>query len=382
MLLDTRSPGRRPARPALLRDLAHPGEALSNVTPNWFASVMGTGIIANAAVSLPVHVPGLRTAAVVAWVLASLLLLVLLTATAAHWAMYPQFARRHHRDPVIGNFYGAMAMALLTVGTGAVVVGRDVIGERAAVVLGTVLWCAGTVLGIAFAVVIPLVMARGGHYVADRAFPGWLMPLVSPMVTAAGGAVLLPHAPDGALPAALLWFCYGCAAFSVLASVVVMPVVIARLLRHGAWPATMVPTAWIMLGPIGQSVTAVNALGTDAHRVVSDDAAHALLRFGVAYSWAATVPLVAWAAVALTLTVRAAAGGLPYALTWWSFTFPIGTCATGFSGMAARTGAPVFGALAIAFFLALIAGWAVAVRATVPRALVSGSLLRHPELAS
>ncbi|WEL95070.1 C4-dicarboxylate ABC transporter, partial [Tsukamurella tyrosinosolvens] len=115
----------RAARAGLLRDLRSPREAVSNLTPNWFASVMGTGIIANAAVGLPVHVPGLRMAAAAVWVLAAVLLASLTAGTVAHWIRYPAFARRHHRDPVIGNFYGAMAMAFLTVGIGAVLVGRD-----------------------------------------------------------------------------------------------------------------------------------------------------------------------------------------------------------------------------------------------------------------
>ncbi|PRC49893.1 C4-dicarboxylate ABC transporter, partial [Mycobacterium sp. ITM-2017-0098] len=33
---------------------------LGYLGPNWFASVMGTGIVATAGASLPVHVPGLR----------------------------------------------------------------------------------------------------------------------------------------------------------------------------------------------------------------------------------------------------------------------------------------------------------------------------------
>lgn len=382
MLVVNRPAARPAARPVLFRDLPDRRAAWSNITPNWFASVMGTGIIANAAVSLPIHVPGLRTAAAAVWALATILLVVLLVATATHWARYPHFARRHHRDPVIGNFYGAMAMALLTVGSGAVLVGRDWIGLAAALAIGTALWCAGTLLGIVFAVVIPVLMARGGHYTADRAFAGWLMPVVSPMVTAAGGAVLLPYTAEGALRSVLLWFCYGCGAFSVLASIVVMPAVVARLVRRDLWPAAMVPTAWIMLGPMGQSITAVNSLGADAHLVVGDESAHALIRFGVAYGWVVTAPLLVWTVVALVITVRtAAATGLPYALTWWSFTFPIGTCATGFSGMAAHTGAPAYAILAIGYFLALITGWIVAARGTVPRALMSGELLRHPELA-
>jgi tellurite resistance protein TehA-like permease len=32
-----------------------------------------------------------------------------------------------------------------------------------------------------------------------------------------------------------------------------------------------------------------------------------------------------WLALAAAITVRTARRGLPFALTWWSFTFPVGT---------------------------------------------------------
>ena len=41
--------------------------------PNWFASVMGTGIIANSAASLPVFSESLRGFALVIWCLASVI---------------------------------------------------------------------------------------------------------------------------------------------------------------------------------------------------------------------------------------------------------------------------------------------------------------------
>ncbi|RDH12146.1 TDT family transporter [Tsukamurella pulmonis] len=378
---DTRT-GRAPR--SLLRELRSPGEALSNLTPNWFASVMGTGIIANATVGLPVHFPGQRTVAAAVWALATILLAVLTAATVAHWVRYPAYARRHHRDPVIGNFYGAMAMAFLTVGIGAVLVGQDWIGPTAALTLGTALWVIGSVLGLVFAVVIPVLMLRGGHYRGDAAFAGWLMPVVSPMVTAAGGAVLLPYAPAGVIRTSLLWISYGCFAFTLLTSLIVLPPVILRLLRGPAWAPAMIPTAWIVLGPLGQSITAANGLGSTAHLAVGADLAAGLEHFGTDYGWAVTVPVLMWTAVALTLTAHTAMGtthGLPYALTWWSFTFPVGTCATGFSAMAGATGAAGYTALALAYFGGLVLGWIVAARGTVPRALGSGALLRHPELA-
>ena len=104
---------------------------LSFSGPNWFASVMGTGIVATAGATLPLHVSGLRAFAEAVWVAATVWLVILIVAVAAHRVRNPTVARSHPYNPQMGHFYGAAPMALLTVGAAAILVGRDIIGERA-----------------------------------------------------------------------------------------------------------------------------------------------------------------------------------------------------------------------------------------------------------
>src|SRR6202012_2269260 len=160
-------------------------EMLRSIGPNWFASVRGTGIVAIAGATLPVHVPGLRTFTQVVWVTAALLLGLLIALVGAHWLRHPTVARAPARNPQMAHFYGAAPMALMTVGGGAVLVGRDLIGERVAVDLGWVLWTAGTLGGWFTAVTIPYLMFTSHDVEPDAAFGGWLMPVVPPMVSAA-----------------------------------------------------------------------------------------------------------------------------------------------------------------------------------------------------
>src|SRR6201996_187271 len=105
-------------------------EMLGNIGPNWFASVMGTGIVAAAGAGLPGHVGGLRAFAQVVGVLGDALVVVLIVLVGGHWLRHPTVARGHARNPQMAHFYGAAPMALMTVGGGAVVVGRDLIGAR------------------------------------------------------------------------------------------------------------------------------------------------------------------------------------------------------------------------------------------------------------
>ena len=76
----------------------------------------------------------------------------------------------------------------------------------------------------------------------DAAFGGWLMPVVPPMVSAATGALLVPHLPAGQLRLTLLLACYAMFGLSLIASLVVITQLWRRLVRYSVGPAAMVPT--------------------------------------------------------------------------------------------------------------------------------------------
>ena len=134
-------------------------------------------------------------------------------------------ARGHLSHPVMSHFYGAPPMAMLTVGAGALLVGKDVLGERLAVDLDWVLWTAGTVTGLLSAFVVPFVMFTSHSNDADSTFGGWLMPIVPPMVSASTGALLVPYAAPGQVRETLLLGCYAMFGLSLIASLVVITVI-------------------------------------------------------------------------------------------------------------------------------------------------------------
>ncbi|MCW2595652.1 MAG: C4-dicarboxylate transporter [Jatrophihabitans sp.] len=212
----------RLARWGLLTELNDPRQVVANLTPNWFASVMGTGIVATAAASLPEQFPGLRIAATVVWGAAAVLLIALTIGMARRLIGYRQTARRDAADPLMAQFYGAVPMAILTVGDGTLLLGRDVIGLPAAVDIDWAMWLIGTLLGLACAVAVPYLMFTKHDLRPDSAFGGWLMPIVPPMVSATAGARLIPYAPAGPARASLLLCCYGMFGMTRLASLIVI----------------------------------------------------------------------------------------------------------------------------------------------------------------
>lgn len=352
-------------------------EVLGNIGPNWFASVMGTGIVATAGATLPVHFWGLRAFAQVVWVIAAVLLLFLIVVVGGHWLRHPTVARSHARNPQMAHFYGAPAMALLTVGGGAVLVGRDIIGERLAVDLDWVLWSAGTAAGLFTAVSIPFLMFTQHNVEPDAAFGGWLMPVVPPMVSAATGALLIPHMAPGTGRATMLYGCYALFGLSLVAALIIISMIWSRLAIYGTSGTARVPTLWIVLGPLGQSITAAGLLGLNAALAVDASVAEPLNAFAIIFGVPVWGFAVLWIALAAALTVRTLRRGMPFALTWWSLTFPVGTFVTGTTQLAVHTGLPAFKVAAVIAYIGLLSTWLlVAVRTT--RGSVQGNLLRPP----
>jgi C4-dicarboxylate transporter/malic acid transport protein len=337
------------------------GLIFSHLGPNWYASVMGTGIVATAAATLPAKVAGLHVAATVVWAAGALWLLLLTAAWAVHWTRHRAQAKTHADHPVMAHFYGAPPMALLTVGAGTLALGKDWIGPTAALAVDSVLWSAGTLTGLAVCVWIPYrVMSR--HIVApDAAFGGWLMPVVPPMVSAATGAALVPYAPAGQLRLTLLLCCYAMFGISLLASLIIITHIWGRLVHHKIGLAGMVPTLWIVLGPLGQSITAANGLGNAASTALPAPFATGARVFGFLYGVPVWGFAMMWLALVVTTTLHTARTvSMPFSLTWWSFTFPVGTCVTGTSLLAAATGSDLLRWAALLLYVLLLAGWITA----------------------
>jgi C4-dicarboxylate transporter/malic acid transport protein len=338
--------------------------SLTTVAPNWFAAVMGTGIVANAAALLPVRAPGLLGAALVIWVLAAAMLVVFAGAAVLQYVRHRERALSHHRSLAMAPFYGAPPMAMLTVGSGALLVGRQALGLPAAIVTDEVLWALGTVTGLLSAVAIPYLMFTSLRSTLSDAYGSWLMPIVPPMVSAAAGAGLIAHVPSGQDRLALLITCYALFGVSLFMSLVTITLLWQRLAQHGVGPARMVPTLWIVLGPLGQSVTASGLLAHAAAGTLAGLPAQAVDAVALLYGIPVWGFAVIWAAIAGAITLRTIRDGLPFAPTWWSFTFPVGTVATGTSVLALHTGASFLIAASEGFYLFLVVAWAtVAVNA-------------------
>ena len=124
-------------------------------------------------------------------------------------------------------------------------------------------------------------------------------------------------------------------------------------------------------------MTAAGILGSVAKGAVPSQIAHGFELFAVLYSVPIFGFVLLWTCIATLLTLRARRRQMRFALTYWAFTFPVGTCVTGIAQLAHHTGHPLFKWASIFYYIGLIIAWTVAAFGTT-KGMITGHLLRPP----
>lgn len=332
-------------------------------TPAYFTAVMGTGILASSTHTLPMIAGPLAPLATVMWIIDCALLVAVTGTGIAFYTRDLSRLERHLLDPATAPFFGAAAMGILSAGNATLVVGADMIGVPAARAVDLALWFAGTVVGVLAAAAVPMLAFTRHRVPTNAASPVWLLPVVAPMVSAATGAQLIDHvSPHAGRLLALA--CFAQFGATSLAAVLVVAAVWSRLALHGHVDPNAAPSLLIVLGPLGQSVTTAVALALHAPTSLGVDrdtlTAFALL-FGVPVMGFALL----WIAIAVGILIDSTRKGIDFSLGWWAFTFPVGTCVTGATGLAGLTHEGLVSWLAVALWFALATGWTLAATGTM-----------------
>lgn len=351
------------------------------IGPNWFASVMGTGILANAAFTLPIVGQQLKPFATIIWLVAVSLLAILIIVKCWQAVARPHILKRQINDAVMAQFFGAPPMAFLTIAGGFVLFGDQFFSSAVSIKIAWFLWIIGTLTGLAITVWIPFKLFTRFVVREDGAFGGWLMPVVPPMVSAAMGAALIQTLPSQELQQTMLYLCYSFFGMSLVAAFIIITLVWSRLAHSGTSSSARVPTLWIVLGPLGQSITAAGALGTVALSVLPSPLGQTFDNLALVYGVPVWGFAIFWSIIAFLLTVRALKRNMPFALTWWAFTFPVGTCVTGTSQLAMHSSLPFFEWAAVILYIGLVFAWLIAAIGTI-RGLRKGALLFNPTNAA
>ncbi|WP_160011429.1 TDT family transporter [Rhizobium sp. 18055] len=304
-------------------------QRIRHFTPNWFATTMGTGILAICLGQFPDHAV-LWQAGAALWLANILLFVGLSILYAGKWMRHPREALLAFEHPVVSMFLGCIPMGLATIVNGTVLFGIPLFGEAlASVAIG--LWWVDAGLAVLAGLAIPFAMFTRQAHAFDQMSAVWLLPIVACEVAAASGGLLLPHVADPSAQMTMLFAGYALWAASVPLALGILTILFLRMVLHSLPPAGMAATAFLALGPIGTGALglvlfAINGravLGASGLGAFADAMSGAAL-FGAVLLWAYGLW---WLAMALAVTARYVRHGMAFNLGWWGYTFPIGVYA-------------------------------------------------------
>ena len=362
--------------------LDRPLEVIRQFTPNWFAVTMGTGILALALAAFPLPLPGLHAIAEGLWLLDVLLFSLFTGLYAARWLLFYQEAREIFAHATVSMFLGTIPMGLATLINGLLLFGLPRWGE-AVLPLALGLWWLDAAMALACGVLIPYLMFTRQAHRIDQMTAVWLLPVVAAEVAAASGGLLVPHLAVSEqftvlVASYVLW------AYSVPVALSLLVILLLRLALHKLPPASMAASSWLALGPIATGALGLLVLGADAPTVF---AAHGLAGIGEIAQGLGLLGAVLlwglglwWLALAVLVTHRHAREGMPFNLSWWGFTFPLGVYALTTLRLGEALAAPFFTGLGAVLVMVLALLWTLVASRTLAGAY-RGSLFVSPCIA-
>jgi C4-dicarboxylate transporter/malic acid transport protein len=328
---------------------------------------MGTGILAICVTISPVPIPFGHAFGVALWSVAAMLFALFAALWIVSTVRTPKVLVAILRDPVKAQVLGAPPMACFTIAVGFLRIGQTFLPLDLCIAAAQCLFCVGVVGSIASVFAVPYLMFTHHELSSEKMYGSWLLPVVPPIVASVPAALLSPTWPQ-VIRGDMLALAYALLGIGVILAAIIVGIFYSRLTIHKVPEGALVTTMWLVVGPLGQSIAGMVALGSVAG-AVWPDLGHGLAMAGLAYGVLVWGFAMYWLAMAVALTVRAARKHLPFNLSWWAFTFPVGVLTAGTDALFLQTQAHIFGIVSVVLLTLLATMWSLVALKTLRGAL-------------
>jgi C4-dicarboxylate transporter/malic acid transport protein len=293
--------------------------------PGWYASVMGTAVLAVITAGNPLGTDALEplfdVLAVFFLIVATALAVGFGALYAARWTQHRDAALTDLRNPIPGPLIGTVPGGLLVLSTAYSAAGPGLLPDSLARAAATALLAIGAPLAILVGVVWAEEVVDNAPIGLEQVTGTWFLPPVIAVLVPLAGAPLIADWPA---PQLWLWLGYAFAGAGLLLFVLVAVLVMGRLALKGPPPPALAPAVWIAVSPPGVGGVALIRLAQTAETtgVASGETltltttvlASAML--GFAFWWLAFASMV--------LRRQLTRGRIPFTPAWWAWTFPLG----------------------------------------------------------
>lgn len=307
-----------------------PLEIIRNFTPSWFSVNMGTGILSILLYNFPFQFRGLRTIALVVFIMNVVLFCIFLLTTIIRYVLFPTLLKKMLKNDTQSLFVGTLPMGLTTITNFCVIALLD--KKDWAHNLAFVLWCIQFALTVLTCIVVPYCFFVYHDHELEKMNATWLLPFLPAIVTAASGGLISQFLHNQEHAFMILIMSYALMGLGMMVAYALTVIYICRLTLHKLPSKEVIVSSFIPLGPLGQGPYGMIQLGTASKKLFGDRyisglgtvaqglgfiLALSLWGFGAWYLWVATFSIG-----------RAVKQRIPFNLGWWGLIFPIGVFTT------------------------------------------------------
>lgn len=297
-------------------------EIAKNFNPGWFAAVMGTAVIPLALSFL--DLPFLSIVNVCFFVIALLMGLLILIPWTAKLVFYRENSIKDLNHPIHAHFFPTMPIALIIIAMDFLKMPSVLFAPAVSQALAFWLWLLGSLGIYVFGFIIMMrVFSHKGITPAHANF-GWFIPPVSLLIIPAGGlelAWLYTETMELTVGLSLMSFGIG-----VLLFLFVGAAVFHRYIYHELPMSRLAPTVFVGMAPTAIIAVVLFKMMQLFERQdvlgITPQFFAPLAKIAIICNWGFSVWWLVMACIVILHYIRKIE--LPYALTWWAFTFPSG----------------------------------------------------------
>ena len=301
---------------------------IQTFAPGWFASVMGTAVMVIAIYVFRAYVPLADALQLFFLTLSFVMMVGFFIPWALRWLRYFDDAKKELHHPVTAAFYPTMPISLIIWGIALEKAGPLFLPHEAIAPILQGLWLVGTIGITLFAFIILRIHFLEPYAQWQSANLGWLIPPVSALIVPLLGnslAVANAGTTMGTVNFITSLVFLGVGSFLFI---FVMGAVFTRYIFHDLLPAHLAPTSWIGVAPT--AILSVIMIKMVKPTMLFFDAPAAVQPVLSVLSKITAVSLWGFAFFWLLFSVTLTVGhhkkvAIPYAMSWWAFTFPLGS---------------------------------------------------------
>ncbi|EAW09989.1 TDT family transporter [Aspergillus clavatus NRRL 1] len=327
---------------------------VSNFSPSWFSTTMGTGIVAILFHIIPFGHEYLRYVSLVFFILNFVLFATVLAMSLLRYTLYPEIWSVMIQDPTNSLFLATCPMGFATLIELWVLICVPIWGEWTRT-LAWALWILDAVAAASVTVSLSFILyallsfsLRIGNadrncteqisrisqtYITslERITALQLLPIAATIVAAGTGAEVAEILPDPQRALATVLVSYVLWGMGAPLAMTILVIYYQRLAVHKLPSRETIVSCFLPLGPLGFGGFGILYLGKVTRNLLASHPAIDPVAGSIAYTLGFFISLLMWSFGLIWLVFAMAtiyhASPFPFNMGWWGFTFPLGVYA-------------------------------------------------------